>query len=406
MTAVQSDRSGYVHEPLTDQLLDERFPFEDPFPLYARLRAENPVAWNATLGFWVASRHAEVMAVSTDPATWCSGKGILTFEIGVDYPSPPTMMHTDPPAHTRYRSLVQPAFGRKVVRTLEDMVRSAAASLVAELPKDSPVDVVEHLAVPLPVQVIGMLLGLPESEWDKVWAWSEASIPGTDIWNDPDRREALRAEMMAELARAVAAGREHPRDDVISQLGAVELDGDRLSDEELAMFLNQLLVAGNETTRNTISGGLVAFAEHPDQWDRLRADRSLVAPAVEEILRWTTAVIYFMRTATTDTELGGQAIAAGDPVVMLYASANRDDAEFGPDAEQFRIDRSPNHHVAFGFGAHFCLGAALARVEVAAVLDALLDAGVTGLDLAGAVGHSRSNIIAGVTSAPMVLRTT
>jgi len=316
------------------------------------------------------------------------------------------MMHTDPPAHTRYRSLVQPAFGRKVVRTLEEMVRSAATSLVADLPKGSPVDVVEHLAVPLPVQVIGMLLGLPESEWDKVWAWSEASIPGTDIWNAPERREALRAEMMAELARAVAAGREHPRDDVISQLGAVELDGDRLSDDELAMFLNQLLVAGNETTRNTISGGLVAFAEHPDQWERLRADRSLVGPAVEEILRWTTAVIYFMRTATTDTQLGGQAVAAGDPVVMLYASANRDEAEFGADADQFRVDRSPNHHVAFGFGAHFCLGAALARLEVAAVLDALLDAGVTGLDLAGAVGHSRSNIIAGVTTAPMVLRTT
>jgi cholest-4-en-3-one 26-monooxygenase len=172
------------------------------------------------------------------------------------------------------------------------------------------------------------------------------------------------------------------------------------------MFLNQILVAGNETTRNTISGGLVAFAENPEQWNRLRADRSLVNPAVEEILRWTTAVIYFMRTATADTVLGGQAIAAGDPVVMIYASANRDEAEFGPTADQFDIGRTPNHHVAFGFGAHFCLGAALARLEVAAVLESLLDRGVTRLELTGPVGFSASNIIAGVTSAPMILHTT
>lgn len=405
MSAVEADRPGYTHEPLTDQFLDDAFPHEDPFPLYARLRAENPVAWNATQGFWLASRHAEVMAVSTDPATFCSAKGILTFEIGATYATPPTMMHTDPPDHTRYRALVQPAFGRKVVRTLEGTVRTAAAELVAKLPKGEPVDIVAPLAVPLPVQVIGMLLGLPESDWDKVWDWSEASIPGTEIYADAERREALRAEMMGELARLVASGREQPRDDVISQLGAVEIDGDRLSDDELAMFLNQLLVAGNETTRNTISGGLVAFAENPEQWDRLVADRSLVASAVEEVLRWTTAVVYFMRTATADTVLGGQPIAAGDPVVMLYASANRDEAQFGADAGTFRIDRSPNHHVAFGFGAHFCLGAALARLEVAAVLDALLDAGVTRLELAGPVGHSRSNIIAGVTSAPLVLHT-
>ena len=172
------------------------------------------------------------------------------------------------------------------------------------------------------------------------------------------------------------------------------------------MFLNQLLVAGNETTRNTISGGLVALAENPDQWARLVADRSLVAGAVEEILRWTTAVIYFMRTATKDVVLGGQAVAAGEPIVMVYASANQDEAEFGPTAGQFDVGRSPNHHVAFGFGAHFCLGAALARLEVAAVLDCLLDRGVTRLELAGPVGRSVSNIIAGTTTAPMILHTT
>ena len=403
--------AGAAHEPLTDQLLYSTFPAADPFPLYAQLRETNPVAWCATgdLGggpFWVASRHADVMTVSTDPATFCSGRGIITFEVGSHYDNPPTMMHTDPPDHTRYRSLVQPAFGRKVVRTLEDSTRAQANELVAALRLDTPVDIVPPLAVPLPVQVIAQLLGLPESKWDSVWEWSEASIPGTEIYNDEARKNALNEEMYAELMRLVSEARREPKDDVISQLAAIEVDGDRLSDDELRMFLNQILVAGNETTRNTISGGLVAFAQNPEQWDRLRADRSLVNSAVEEILRWTTAVIYFVRTATVDTVLGGQPIAAGEAIMMLYASANRDEAEFGPTADQFDIGRSPNHHVAFGFGAHFCLGAALARLEVAAVLDALLDRGVTRLELVDEVGVSASNIIAGVTSAPMILHTT
>ncbi|MCB0994591.1 MAG: cytochrome P450 [Acidimicrobiales bacterium] len=400
-----SDRAARIHEPLTDQFLGVEFSVEDTAAYYAELRAKGPLLWNETRGFWVAPRHAESMIVSTDPQTFCSAQGILTFEIGVDYPSPPTMMHTDPPDHTRYRTLVQPAFGRRVVRTLEDSVRTAAKALVDELPLDEPVDIVAPLAVPLPVQVIAQLLGLPEDRWDDVWEWSEASIPGTETYADRDRAAALNAEMMAELMRLVAEARVNPNDDVIGLLATTEVDGDRLSDAELAMFLNQLLVAGNETTRNTISGGLVALAEHPDQWARLVADRSLVAGAIEEILRWTTAVVYFMRTATTDTELGGVAVAAGDPVVMLYASANLDEAEFGPTAGTFDIGRSPNHHLAFGFGAHFCLGAALARLEVAAVLDSLLDRGVTRLEPAGPVRRSASNIIAGTTSAPMILHT-
>ena len=405
MSTVDTDRSGHVHEPLTDQFLGVELSVDDAPAYYAELRAKGPLLWNATQGFWVAPRHAEVMEVSNHPETFRSGQGILTFEIGAEYPTPPTMMHTDPPDHTRYRKLVQPAFGRKVVRTLDESVRAAATALVDDLPLDEPVDVVPPLAVPLPVQVIAQLLGLPEERWDDVWEWSEASIPGTETYADEERRVALNDEMMAELMRLVAEARVHPKDDVISTLATTEVDGDRLTDDELAMFLNQLLVAGNETTRNTISGGLVALAENPDQWRRLVDDRSLVAPAVEEILRWTTAVIYFMRTATTDTVLGGVPVAAGEPVVMVYASANRDEAEFGPAAGEFDVSRSPNHHVAFGFGAHFCLGAALARLEVAAVLDALLDRGVTRLELTGPVGRSVSNIIAGVTSAPMVLHT-
>ena len=405
VTTLGSDQvAARVHEPLTDPFVGVELAMDDLPAYFARLRAAGPLLWNATQGFWVAPRHAEVMAVSTDSATYRSGPGILTFEIGAHYESPPTIMHTDPPEHTRYRSLVQPAFGRRVVRTLEAPVRAAATALVAELPLDDAVDVVPPLAVPLPVQVIAQILGLPEDRWGDVFEWSEASIPGTEINRDPTRAAALHAEMMAELLRLVAEARRAPGDDVIGLLATTELDGDRLSDDELTMFLNQLLIAGNETTRNTISGGLVALARHPEQWDRLVDDPTLVPSAVEEILRWTTAVIYFMRTAAVDTELGGVAVSAGDPVVMVYASANLDPDEFGPTAGDFDVARSPNHHVAFGFGAHFCLGAALARLEVAAVLDALLARGITRLELAGEVERSASNVIAGVTAAPMVLR--
>ena len=183
-------------------------------------------------------------------------------------------------------------------------------------------------------------------------------------------------------------------------LANVEVDGENLSDAELVMFLNQLLVAGNETTRNMVSGGMWAFAQHPDQWQRLVDDRSLVPSTVEEWLRWTTSVIAFMRTATADTVVGGTAIAAGDPLLLLYASANRDEAEFGPTADRFDIGRQPNHHVAFGFGAHFCIGAALARLEGRALLDALLDRFTT-VEPAGEIERTPSSIIAGVRSAPL-----
>jgi cytochrome P450 len=186
-------------------------------------------------------------------------------------------------------------------------------------------------------------------------------------------------------------------------LATVQVEGDRLTDAELVMFLNQLLVAGNETTRNLLSSGLHALAGQPDQWAWIRdapVDRAPVA--VEELLRWTTPVIYFMRTATRDTELGGQAIAGGDPVVLLYASANRDEAEFGPTADRLDVARQPNHQLAFGFGPHFCVGAALARLEARVVLEELARLAVT-LEAAGPVERTGSDIIAGVRSAPLVL---
>ena len=392
-------------DDLTAPLLDPTFYAGDPFPLYARLRAEAPVTRNPTLGFWVASRHAEVAAISRDPDTFCSGKGVMVFEIGSEYPTPPSMMHTDPPDHTRYRALVQPGFRPSFIRGLEDGVRARARTLVDRLEPGVPVDVVSELAVPLPLQVISDLLGVPESEWPRLFRWSEAVIPGATDWPE-EERQALSAEMVNYLLTAAADRRQSLGDDIISELAAAEIEGERLSDAELAMFLVQLLVAGNETTRNMMSGGLVGFAETPGEWGTLRTRVAGSAPralaiAVEEMLRWTTPVVSFMRTATRDTILGDQQISSGDPVLMLYASANRDEAVFGSTGERFDAARDPNPHLAFGFGAHFCIGAALARLEGRVVLEELL-ARFGSVESAGPVMRTASPVIAGVRSAPLV----
>jgi cytochrome P450 len=376
----------------------------DPFDLYAALRRETPVAWHEPNeragGFWAVTTHPEVTAIGTDPETFCSSRGILTDEIGTTYESPPTMMHTDPPQHTRYRRLVQPGFKPSMVRLMEAGVVAKAAALIDALTVGEAVDIVPALSIPYPLQVICEMLGVDGEQWPRFYQWSEAVIPGeTEL--DPDEKSRLQLEMWEYLIGVAGERRAVPADDLVSELANSGEGDDQLSEAELAMFLIQLLVAGNETTRNLISGGLAALAERPEQWAALRADRSLLPSAVEELLRWTTPVISFMRTATQATSIRGQAIAAGDPVLLVYAAANRDETVFGDDAEEFRIDRHPNPHVSFGFGPHFCLGAALARLEARTLLDLLLDRFAT-VTPAGPVERTASPVIAGVRSAPLV----
>lgn len=385
---------------LTAPLLDPGTFGQDPHVHLSRLRSQAPLAWNDVAGFWAVSKHADVAAISRDHETFCSSKGILIFEIGTEYESPPTMMHTDPPEHTRYRKLVQPGFKPSFIRGLEPSIRRRAITLVDRLEADQPVDIVECLSVPLPLQIISDLLGVAEDDWARFFEWSEAAIPGATDWTEA-KRQALHREMVDYLLAATRTRRASPRDDIISQLATSRVDGDSLEDAELAMFLVQLLVAGNETTRNMISGGLVALAENPAEWRRLARSPELAASAVEEMLRWTTPVIYFMRTATRDTRVRDQAVAAGDPLVLLYASANRDEEVFGPTASQFDITREPNPHLAFGFGAHFCIGAALARLEGRVLLEELV-ARYSVLASAGLVERTASPVIAGVRHAPLL----
>jgi cytochrome P450 len=384
---------------LAAQLTDPELYRHDPHQLYARLRAEAPVAWNEKLGFWAVAKHAAISAIESDHATFCAGRGILVEEIGTNYASPPTMMHADPPVHTRYRRLVQPAFKPSAVRALEPLVRARTAALVDRIEGGADTDVVSVLSVPLPLQVISAILGVPDDEWERCYEWSEAVIPGATDWPE-ERRNRLMTEMIEYLVGAAKDRRARPRDDVLTELAQVDLEGERLSDDELAMFLVQLLVAGNETTRDLISSGLLGFAAHPGQWGRVRAERSLVPSAVEEMLRWSSPVVSFMRTATRATEVGGVPVAEGEPVLMLFASANRDEDVFGPSASTFDVGRDPNPHLAFGQGNHFCLGAALARLEGRVVLDELLDR-FSAVESAGVVERSPSSVVTGVRRAEL-----
>lgn len=391
------DRPGAA---LAALLTDPETYSNGPYQLFSLLRREAPIAWNDELGFWAVSRHADVMTAESDAKTYCAGGGILVEEIGIHYDSPPTILHTDPPEHTRYRRLVQPGFQPSVTRGLEPVVRSRAKVLIDQIPYGEPIDVVQALSVPFPLLVISEILGIPEDEWRRCYEWSEAVIPGATDWPQ-ERRDALMGDMVTYLLDATKQRRIKPRDDVLSQLATVTVDGDQLTDDELSMFLVQLLVAGNETTRNMLSAGLVALADAPEQWRRLHEDRGLVKTAVEELLRYTSPVIAFMRTATRDTELAGQPIARGEPLLLLFASADRDEDVFGPDAATLDIGRDPNPHVAFGFGNHFCLGAALARLEGRVVLEELA-ARFSSIERAGPMERSGSSVIAGIRRAELL----
>jgi cytochrome P450 len=291
-----------------------------------------------------------------------------------------------------------------MVRQMEDGVTAKARGLIDTIVAGTPVDIVTALSIPFPLQVICELLGVDGSQWPRFFEWSEAVIPGESERSETERAE-LQAEMWGYLVGVAEERRRTPADDLVSVLATVGSeegsDADTLSEAELAMFLIQLLVAGNETTRNLLSAGLAALADQPEQWAALRADPSLIPSAVEELLRWTTPVISFMRTATADCTIRGQSVAAGDPVLLLYASANRDVEVFGADADQLHVDRHPNPQVSFGFGPHFCLGAALARLEGRVVLSELVSR-FESLTLAGPVQRTASPVIAGIRSAPLV----
>lgn len=392
--------------PLTDLDIDPSVPGfflrPDYYDVLTRLRAE-PTLFETTAGVRLVSRYDDIREISRDPARFRSGAGVLVNDpIREGITLEGSILHTDPPRHGEYRRLLNREFTPRAVAAMEPRIRARTRDLLDAIPPDEDFDLVDMLAAPLPVTVIADVLGVPESDRSEFRRWSDAVIVASDGRADMGSEDAAAVGELAEfLGELAEAKRADPGDDVVSLLVQREIGGARLTTGELMTFNMSLLVAGNETTRHLISGGFLALAEHPEQRRHLAAEPSLLPGAVEEFLRWVTPIQQFARTVVSDTTVGGVAVHAGEYLVMLYASGNRDEAAFGPTAAQFDTLRpmSPPN-LAFGFGEHLCLGAALARLETRVVFEEVLDR-FGDFEITGPVSYLPSSLVRGPSSLPI-----
>jgi cytochrome P450 len=385
---------------------------------FAVLRAERPVSWHRPVedslmpdpsdpGYWAVTRHADIVAVSRDSETFLSGKGVLFETVPEELlEASQSFLAMDPPRHTTLRKLAHAAFTPRQVRRIEESIKANARAIVGEL-RDAGrgADFVEHCARELPIRTLSDMVGIPESERAQVAHAADAMVS----WADPvylDGRNPLEVLIgsqmyLHQVAGALAADRRaNPGDDLISSLVQAEVDGDRLTDAEVAAFFVLLAVAGNDTTRQTMSHAAKALTDFRDERAWLAADfDDRIGSAVEEFVRWATPVMTFRRTAAVDCELGGQSIRAGEKVVMFYSSGNFDERAFDQ-PRRFELGRKPNSHVGFGGGGlHFCLGAHVARAQLRAIFGELL----TQLPdfEAGDPSYVAGNFIHGVRSLPV-----
>jgi len=358
--------------------------------------------------YWALTRHADVVAVSRQPERFRNWPRFKASEGAEAFAATPTLITMDPPRHARYRRLVSARFTPHALRSAELDIERIAGQVLDDWIRDCPggtCDFVSSVAAPLPIAVIAQMMGLPRTEWPQLFRLTNATIGAFDpeyVAPGESVEQAVRRSQreLLEYFAAIAEERRHnPADDLISLLAQARVEGRPLGREELLSYCLILVVAGNETTRNAISGGLLAFLEHEEQWERLKRDESLLEPAVEEILRWATPVIHMARTASEDTELRGVRIAKGDLLALFYPSANRDEEVFdAPFA--FRIDRHPNRHLSFGIGEHFCLGAHLARRELRAIYRQLARR-LRRAELAGPVERLASPNVGGIKRLPL-----
>lgn len=385
---------------------------------FAVLRADRPVSWHRPVedtlmaspddpGYWAVTRHADIVAVSRDSETFLSGKGVLFENVPEELlEASQSFLAMDPPRHTLLRKLAHAAFTPRQVRRIEDSIKANAQTIVSELrDAGSGADFVEHCSRELPIRTLSDMVGIPESDRDQVAHAADALVS----WADPEYLagrnplEVLVGNQMYlhQVAGALAADRRaNPGDDLITSLVQAEVDGDRLTDAEIAAFFVLLAVAGNDTTRQTMSHAAKALTDFPEQRAWLAADfDDRIGSAVEEFVRWATPVMTFRRTASRDCELGGQAIGAGEKVVMFYSSGNFDERAFDRPG-RFDLGRKPNSHVGFGGGGlHFCLGAHVARAQLRAIFGEML----TQLPdfAAGDPSYVPGNFIHGVRSLPV-----
>jgi cytochrome P450 len=384
-----------MHEPDAIDLSARSF-WEQPVgardEAFAELRRERPISWHGppesvlippeegTGGYWAVVRHGDVRTVSRAPDVFCSGKGVIFEDAPPEFlEASQSFLATDAPRHTKLRGLVSSAFTPRQVGRISEQIAGNVRTIIADAAPRGECDFVEDFAKRLPMMTIWQMMGAAAADHDRLTASADVLVG----WNDPEvtagrePTEAMFDSLLALTRDAVElaeARRADPTDDLMTALVQAEVDGERLTDEEICAFFVLLAVAGNDTTRHTTSHAMKALCDFPDQRAALVEDLDgRLERAVEEFVRWASPVMTFRRTATRDTELGGQQIAAGEKVVMFYVSANRDEQAFDA-PERFDVLRDPNHHVGFGGGGpHYCMGAALARLQLKAMFGALLE---------------------------------
>jgi cytochrome P450 len=349
----------------------------DPYPLYRRLRDEFPVNYSETLGFWTLSRHADVAAALQRPDVFVSGRGIavgLPESDGRGESQVPLLIMMDGVEHKQLRTLVSGSFAPRRVAGLEPAIRKVTQELLDDLVHREAPDLVRDFANPLPTIVIAELLGVPSEDRDQFKQWSNAIVqfdPAKPDGIHPAADSGPAVELAQYFTRILEERRKQPRDDLLSRLIATDVGGRKLTQGELIGFGFLLLVAGHETTTNLISNTLVQLDRDREARRRLIDDRALMPTAVEEFLRFDAPVQGLARTTTEAVELHGVTIPADEKVLLLFASANRDERKF-PDPDRFDIGRTPNEHISFGFGKHYCLGSGLARLEARIAFDEIL----------------------------------
>ena len=375
-----------------------------PHARYAELRRREPVSWQTYEhgGYWAVLKHADVQAVSRDPGLFSAEAQGMQL---VDYTDQlKTLLSLDPPRHTEVRRRVLHAFTPRVVRALEPRMRAIVRATFDRVAALEVCDFVQEVVRPLPLAIVCDILGIPEEDRERVGQWADllagSADPEIAAGGKTGTQGAIEFGTYAfQLQQQGATG---PEDSLLAVLKNAELDGEQVDLMTFCGLFVQIAIAGNETTRSTLSGGVLELVRQPALYERLARDPSAIPAAVEEMLRFLSPVHYFRRTATRDTELSGQKIRAGERVVMMYASANRDEAVFR-EPDRFDVARDPNPHVAFGFGEHFCLGAALGRLEARVFLEELV-ARFAAVELAGEPARLRSNELNAWKRMPVRLR--
>jgi cytochrome P450 len=386
-----------------------------PHEAWARLRREAPIyrcTERVKVPFWAVTRHADIVSISKQPALFHNGPRLAVFP---EF-SPPEederairhLLNMDPPDHAVFRKLVSHRFTPRGLARMQRDIETITRDLLDGMAGDGSEqagDFVERLSAPLPLNVLAELLGVPGEMWKTLFHWTNqiagASDPEYQREGEGPVQTATRArlQLFGYFAEMAEERRKQPQGDIVSVIANARLRGGPVPTMELLSYFFLLVVAGNETTRNAMTGGVLALIEHPDQWRKLKANPQLVESAVEEIVRWTTPVIQFCRTPIRDTEVRGTKIRAGENLCLFYPSANRDEDVFD-EPFAFRVDRTPNRHIAFGIGEHFCLGANLARLELRVVLRHLIER-VDAIELAGPVERLRSSFLGGIKRMPV-----